>query len=182
MIPNMQVWRPCDAVESAVCWKAAVERKEGEGPSTLIFSRQGLPHMTRDQAQIKAIAKGGYILKDSAGQPDAIIIATGSEVELAMGAAETLSARGKNIRVVSMPSTNVFDAQDQAYRDAVLPPSVTQRVAVEAGVTDGWWKYVGSAGQVVGINTFGESAPAGDLFKEFGFTVENVVKHVEKVL
>ena len=182
MIPNMQVWRPCDAVESAVCWKAAVERKEGEGPSTLIFSRQGLPHMTRDQAQIEAIAKGGYILKDSAGQPDAIIIATGSEVELAMGAAEALAGKGKNIRVVSMPSTNVFDAQDQAYRDSVLPPSVTSRVAVEAGVTDGWWKYVGSAGQVIGINTFGESAPAGDLFKEFGFTVENVVKHVEAVL
>jgi transketolase len=182
MIPNMQVWRPCDAVESAVCWKAAVERKAGEGPSTLIFSRQGLPHMSRDQAQIKAIAKGGYILKDSAGQPDAIIIATGSEVELAMGAADALTAKGKNIRVVSMPSTNVFDAQDQSYRDSVLPPSVTARVAVEAGVSDAWWKYVGSGGEVIGMNTFGESAPAGDLFKEFGFTVENVIKHVETVL
>ena len=180
MIPNMQVWRPCDAVESAVCWKAAVERKDG--PSSLIFSRQGLPHVSRSQEQISAISKGGYVIKDCAGQPEAIIIATGSEVELAMGAAEELSAKGKKIRVVSMPSTNVFDAQDQGYRDSVLPPSVTKRVVVEAGVTDAWWKYAGSDGKVIGLDRFGESAPAGDLFKEFGFTVENVVKHVEAIL
>jgi len=180
MIPNMQVWRPCDAVESAVCWKEGIERTDG--PSTLIFSRQNLPHMSRTPEQIKAISRGGYVLRDCAGTPDAIIIATGSEVEIAVKAAEELSGKGKKIRVVSMPSTNVFDAQDQAYRDSVLPPSVTQRVAVEAGVTDGWWKYVGSAGKVLGLDRFGESAPAGLLFKEFGFTAENVVKHVEAVL
>jgi transketolase len=180
MIPNMQVWRPCDAVESAVCWKAAIERQDG--PSTLIFSRQNLQHMARSQAQIDGISKGGYILKDSAGTPDAIIIATGSEVELAMKAAEALEAKGKNIRVVSLPSTNVFEAQDQAYRDSVLPPSVTKRVVVEAGVTDSWWKYAGSHGRIVGLDRFGESAPAGQLFKEFGFTVDNVVANVEAVL
>ncbi|MDT4330297.1 transketolase [Methylomonas sp. MED-D] len=179
MIPNMQVWRPCDAVESAVSWKAAIERTDG--PSTLIFSRQNLPHMPRSQAQIDAIAKGGYILSGE-GNPDAIIIATGSEVELAAKAAEALSAKGKNIRVVSMPSTNVFEAQDQAYKDSVLPPSVTARVVVEAGVTDSWWKYAGSQGRVVGLDRFGESAPAGQLFKEFGFTVDNVVANVEAVL
>ncbi|OHX35447.1 transketolase, partial [Methylomonas sp. LWB] len=178
MIPNMQVWRPCDAVESAVSWKAAIERTDG--PSTLIFSRQNLPHMPRSQAQIDAIAKGGYILSGE-GNPDAIIIATGSEVELAAKAAEALSAKGKNIRVVSMPSTNVFEAQDQAYKDSVLPPSVTARVVVEAGVTDSWWKYAGSQGRVVGLDRFGESAPAGQLFKEFGFTVDNVVANVEAV-
>ncbi|MDD1622332.1 MAG: transketolase [Methylococcaceae bacterium] len=180
MIPNMQVWRPCDAVESAVSWKAAIERKDG--PSTLIFSRQNLPHMARSQAQIDAISKGGYVLKDSDGKPDAIIIATGSEVELAVKAAEALSAKGKKIRVVSMPSTNVFEAQDQAYRDSVLPASVTARVVVEAGVTDSWWKYAGSNGKIVGLDRFGESAPAGQLFKEFGFTVDNVVANVEAVL
>ncbi|OAI10072.1 transketolase, partial [Methylomonas koyamae] len=176
MIPNMHVWRPCDAVESAVSWKAAIERTDG--PSTLIFSRQNLPHMARSQAQIDAIGKGGYVLSGE-GNPDAIIIATGSEVELAVKAAEALKAKGKNIRVVSMPSTNVFEAQDQAYKDSVLPPSVTKRVVVEAGVTDSWWKYAGSQGRVVGLDRFGESAPAGQLFKEFGFTVDNVVANVE---
>lgn len=180
MIPNMQVWRPCDAVESAVCWKAAIERKDG--PSTLIFSRQNLAHMSRTQAQIDAIGKGGYILRDSQGTPDAIIIATGSEVELAVKAADVLAGKGKQIRVVSMPSTNVFEAQDQAYKDSVLPPSVGQRVVVEAGVTDSWWKYAGSHGKIVGLDRFGESAPAGQLFKEFGFTVDNVVANVEAVL
>ncbi|MBS3965630.1 MAG: transketolase [Methylomonas sp.] len=180
MIPNMQVWRPCDAVESAISWKAAIERKDG--PSTLIFSRQNLPHMARSQAQIDAVSKGGYILRDGKGTPDAIIIATGSEVELAVKAAEVLEAKGKSIRVVSMPSTNVFDAQDAAYKDSVLPANVTSRVVVEAGVTDGWWKYAGSHGRVVGLDRFGESAPAGQLFKEFGFTVDNVVANVEAVL
>jgi transketolase len=180
LIPNMQVWRACDAVETAVSWRAAIERKDG--PSTLIFSRQNLPHVPRSDSQIQDIARGGYILKDSDGTADAIIIATGSEVELALKAADALSEKGKKIRVVSMPSTNVFDAQDAAYREQVLPAAISRRVAVEAGVTDGWWKYVGSQGRVVGINHFGESAPAGQLFKEFGFTVENVIKHVEAVL
>jgi transketolase len=177
MIPNMQVWRPSDAVESAVAWKAAIERKDG--PSTLIFSRQNLMHVSRTVEQIGAIEKGGYILRDCAGTPDAILIATGSEVELAVKAQEALAEKGKNVRVVSVPSTNVFEAQSQAYKDSVLPPSVTRRVAVEAGVTDGWYKYVGFGGKIVGLDRFGESAPAGELFKEFGFTVENVVKAVE---
>jgi transketolase len=180
MIPNMQVWRPCDAVETAVCWRAAIERQDG--PSTLVFSRQNLPHMARTQEQIGLITRGAYVLTDSEGQPDAIIIATGSEVELAVKAADELRAKGKKIRVVSMPSTNVFDAQDAAYYESVLPAAVTKRIAVEAGVTDGWWKYVGTNGRVVGLNHFGESAPAGQLFKEFGFTVDNVVKNVEAIL
>ena len=180
LIPNIQVWRPCDAVETTVSWKAAFERQHG--PSILVFSRQNLPHVPRTQQQIEAISRGGYILSDSDGQPEAIIIATGSEVELALKAAEQLTAAGKKIRVVSMPSTNIFDAQDAAYRESVLPSAVTKRVAVEAGVTDGWWKYVGTNGKIVGLDRFGESAPAGQLFKEFGFTVENVVKNVEAVL
>ncbi|CCE25607.1 transketolase [Methylotuvimicrobium alcaliphilum] len=180
MIPNMQVWRPCDAVESAVSWKAAIERNDG--PSCLIFSRQNLAHIARTPAQIEAINKGGYILKDSEGQPDVILIATGSEVELAVKAADELSGKGKKVRVVSMPSTNVFDAQDEAYRESVLPSSVTKRVVIEAGVTDSWWKYAGTQGCVIGMDRFGESAPAGALFKEFGFTVDNVVKHVEALL
>ena len=173
LIPNMSVWRPCDAVESAVCWAKAVERKDG--PSCLIFSRQGLPHQQRTDAQIADIAKGGYILKDCDGAPDAVIIATGSEVALAVGAAEAMS--GKKIRVVSMPSVDTFEAQDDAYQESVLADAPT--VAVEAAVTDVWYKY---ADVVVGINHFGESAPAGELFKEFGFTVENVVDAVESVL
>ncbi|KHF24834.1 transketolase [Solemya velum gill symbiont] len=174
MIPNMAVWRPCDAVESAVCWAQAVERKDG--PSTLIFSRQGLPHQERTDAQIADIAKGGYILRDCDGTPDAIILATGSEVALATGAADELS--GKKIRVVSMPSVDAFEAQDDSYRSSVLPKGVPT-VAVEAAVPDAWYKY---ADAVVGINRFGESAPAGELFKEFGFTVENVVSTVNGVM
>lgn len=174
MIPNMAVWRPCDAVESAVAWQQAIERKEG--PSCLIFSRQGLPHQTRSDAQIAAVAQGGYILKDCDATPDVVIIGTGSEVALAMGAAEQMS--GKNVRVVSMPSTNLFDAQDAAYKSAVLPKGVPT-IAVEAAVTDGWYKY---ADAVVGIDRFGESAPAAQLFKEFGFTVENVVATAESVM
>jgi transketolase len=178
LIPNMAVWRPCDTVESAVAWQQAIERKAG--PTCLIFSRQDLPFQKRSDAQIAAISRGGYVLKDCAGTPDAILIATGSEVQLAMGAAEKLA--GKKIRVVSMPSTTVFDAQDAAYRESVLPKAVTKRVAVEAAVTDGWYKYVGLNGRVVGINRFGESAPDKVLFKEFGFTVDNVVKMVEEIL
>jgi len=174
MIPNMAVWRPCDAVESAVAWQQAAERKEG--PSCLIFSRQGLPHNERTDAQIADIAKGGYILQDCDGEPDAVIIATGSEVALATGAAAAMS--GKKIRVVSMPSTNLFEAQDDAYQTSVLGQGIAT-VAVEAAVTDAWYKY---ADVVVGIDHFGESAPADQLFKEFGFTVENVVKAVESVM
>ena len=174
MIPNMAVWRPCDAVESAVAWQQAVER--ATGPSCLIFSRQGLPHQTRTDAQIADITKGGYILKDCDGTPDAIIIGTGSEVQLAMGAAEQMSA--KKVRVVSMPSTNIFDAQDADYKASVLTKGVPT-VAVEAAVTDAWYKY---ADAVVGIDHFGESAPANILFEEFGFTVDNVVKTVESTL
>ena len=179
MIPNMDVWRPSDAVESAVAWKAAIERKDG--PSTLVFSRQNLMHVTRTQEQITAIRKGGYVLRDCSGTPDAIIIATGSEVELAIKAQEALAAKGKQVRVVSMPSTNVFESQSQSYKDSVLPASVRRRVVVEAGVTDSWYKYVGFDGKVVGLDRFGESAPAGELFKEFGFTVDNVVNAVESL-
>jgi transketolase len=180
MIPRMSVWRPCDAVETAIAWKAAVEYKEG--PTSLILSRQGLPHQNRSAEQLADITKGGYVLKDCDGTPDAIIIATGSEVELAMGAADEMAGKGKKVRVVSMPSVDRFEAQDSAYREAVLPAAVTARVVVEAGVTGGWYKYAGLNGKVVGIDTFGESAPAGELFKEFGFTVDNVVKAVEEVL
>jgi transketolase len=176
MIPRMSVWRPCDAVETAVAWKAAVQKKNG--PTSLILSRQNLEHQDRSDAQIADIAKGGYVLKDSDGAPEVIVIATGSEVGLAMAAAE---ASGKNVRVVSMPATDVFDSQDEAYRESVLPSSCTARVAVEAGVRDFWRKYVGLNGAVVGIDTFGESAPAGDLFKHFGFTVENVASAINGV-
>jgi len=174
MIPNMAVWRPCDTVESAVAWGKAIERKDG--PSCLIFSRQDLPHQNRSDEQIAAISKGAYVLKDCKGTPDVVIIATGSEVQLAMGAAEKLS--GKKVRVVSMPSVDAFEAQDDAYRASVLPKGVPT-VAVEAAVTGGWYKY---ADAVHGIDRFGESAPDKALFKEFGFTVEDVVKTVESIL
>ena len=180
MIPRMSVWRPCDAVESAVAWKSAVDNTGG--PSCLIFSRQNLPHQARSAEQIAAISRGGYILRDCDGTPDAIIIGTGSEVSLAMEAAETLSAKGRKIRVVSLPSTDVFDAQDEAYRESVLPAGVKARVAVEAGVTDYWLKYVGLEGKVIGIDTFGESAPAPEVYKHFGITTENVVAAVESLL
>ena len=179
-IPNMDTWRPCDTVESAVSWVAAVERKDG--PSGLIFSRQNLPFQKRNTTQIDNIRRGGYVLSEAAdGKPKAVIIATGSEVDLAMKAQAALAAEGIHVSVVSMPSTNVFDKQDQAYKDSVLPKGV-KRVAVEAGVTDGWYKYVGLDGAVVGLNTFGESAPAPELFKHFGFTAENVAKVVKGIL
>ena len=179
-IPNMSVWRPCDAVESAVAWKLAIERKSG--PTCMIFSRQNLPHQQRNDKQLANIGRGGYVLRDSEGTSDVIIIATGSEVGLAMSAAEQLTGKGKKIRVVSMPSTDVFDAQDVAYRESVLPHNVTTRIAVEAGVTGYWYKYVGLNGKVIGMDSFGESAPAGDVFKHFGFTVENIVAAVEGLL
>jgi len=180
LIPNMSLWRPCDAVETAVAWRCAIERTDG--PTSLALSRQNLPHQARDTVQISNIAKGGYVLLDCEGAPDAIIIATGSEIALAMDAAAALREKGRQIRVVSMPSTDVFDAQDEAYRDAVLPPSITARVAVEAGVTAGWVKYVGLDGAVVGIDRFGESAPADEAFKYFGFTVDNVAAQVESLV
>ncbi len=171
--PNMDTWRPCDATESAVAWKTAVERQNA--PTSLIFSRQGLPAMSRSNEQVADIAKGAYILKDSVGTPELIIIATGSEVELAMKAAEQLVTEGKNVRVVSMPSTNTFDKQSTEYKELVLPASVTKRIAIEAAHVDFWYKYVGFGGDVVGMTTFGESAPGGKLLEYFGFTVENVV-------
>ena len=176
--PNLHTWRPCDTVESAVSWKSAIERNDG--PTALIFSRQGLPHQARDAEQVAAITKGGYILKDCAGTPDAIIIATGSEVSLAVEAAEKLA--GKNIRVVSMPCAEIFSAQDAAYREAVLPAAVTARVAVEALHKDYWYKFVGLNGAIVGMDTFGESAPIADLMKHFGITTDAVVEAVNGLL
>lgn len=178
--PNMSCWRPADAVESAVAWKAAIER--ADGPTAMIFSRQGLAHQTRTDEQIQNIKRGGYILKDTDGQPDAIVIATGSEVGLAMDSAQALAAEGIKVRVVSMPETTLFASQDAEYRESVLSAAVKARVAVEALHADYWYKFVGLDGAVVGMTTFGESAPAGDLFKHFGFTVENVVNTVKSVL
>ena len=180
LIPNLNTWRPCDQVESAIAWKAAIERTDG--PSALIFTRQNLAQMDRTSEQLANVARGAYVLKDCAGTPDLIFIATGSEVELAVKAAEQLTGEGKKIRVVSMPSTNVFDKQDEAYREAVLPSAVTKRVAVEAGIADFWYKYVGFNGRIVGMNSFGESAPADQLFKLFGFTVDNVVAKAKEIL
>jgi transketolase len=180
LIPGMDVWRACDTVETAVCWIAAIERSDG--PSSLLFSRQNLPFQKRTPEQIANIGRGGYVLAEATkGEPAVILIATGSEVALAMDARKALDEQGISARVVSMPSTNVFDRQDEVYKAAVLPTGV-KRVSIEAGVTDGWRKYVGTDGAAVGIDTFGESAPAGELFKHFGFTVANVVNTVRSVL
>jgi len=173
LMPNMRVWRPCDTVETAVAWRDAIERRDG--PTSLVLTRQGLPHQSRDAGQIAAIARGAYVLQDSDGTPDIIFIATGSEVALAMSAVAALAGDGVKARVVSMPCTDLFDAQDEAYRESVLPPSVSARVAIEAGVTEGWWRYVGDRGRVIGIDRFGESAPANELFEHFGFSTGNVV-------
>ncbi|GIZ50652.1 transketolase [Noviherbaspirillum aridicola] len=178
LIPNLDNWRPCDTVESAVAWREAVKRRNG--PSTLIFSRQNLPYMERSAQQVADVARGGYVLRDAA-DARVVLIATGSEVELAMKSADALAQQGIAARVVSMPSTDVFDRQDAAYKASVLPKGLP-RVAIEAGVTDFWYKYVGLEGAVVGIDTFGESAPAGVLFKHFGFTTDNVVAKVKSVL
>ena len=179
--PNLSTWRPADAVETAAAWDAAIKRHSG--PTALILSRQNLPHQNRDKAQLANISRGGYVLKDAAnGQPELILIATGSEVGLAMDAAAELEAAGRAVRVVSMPATDLFDAQDAEYRESVLPSSVTARVAIEAGHRDYWFKYVGLNGDIIGMETFGESAPAGDLFKHFGFTVENVVERANTLL
>ncbi|MDC0611123.1 transketolase [Vibrio sp.] len=178
--PNMSTWRPCDQVESAAAWKFAIERKDG--PTAMVFSRQNLAQQERNAEQLANITKGAYVLKNCAGTPDLILIATGSEVELAVNAAAELTAQGKLVRVVSMPSTDVFDKQDNAYKESVLPASVTARIAIEAGIADYWYKYVGFGGKVIGMTSFGESAPAGELFKLFGFTVENVVKTANDIL
>ncbi|ARX08687.1 transketolase [Proteus mirabilis] len=178
--PNMSTWRPCDQVESAVAWKYAVERKDG--PTALIFSRQNLAQQPRTPEQLANIEKGGYILKDCDGTPELIFIATGSEVELAVNAYDQLTAEGRKVRVVSMPATDAFDKQDADYREAVLPAAVKARVAIEAGIADYWFKYVGLDGVIVGMHSFGESAPANELFAEFGFTVENVVTQAKTLL
>ncbi|MCS2170709.1 transketolase [Scandinavium sp. TWS1a] len=180
LTPNFSTWRPCDQVETAVAWKAAIERHDG--PTALILSRQNLAQIERSPDQVKAIARGGYVLKDSGGKPDLILIATGSELEITVLAAEKLVADGHSVRVVSLPSTDVFDKQDEAYRESVLPSDVSARVAVEAGIADYWYKYVGLKGAIVGMTTYGESAPAEKLFPFFGFTVENVVEKAKKVL
>ncbi|PNO57466.1 transketolase [Aeromonas caviae] len=179
LTPNMSTWRPCDQVESAIAWKHAIERTDG--PTSLIFSRQNLAQMDRTAQQLADAAKGGYVLKDCAGTPELILIATGSEVELAVAAYEQLTAKGRAVRVVSIPSTDVFDAQSAEYKESVLPAAVTKRVAIEAGIADYWYKYVGFGGKIIGMRTFGESAPAELLFKEFGFTVENVVATAESL-
>jgi transketolase len=177
----MSLWRTCDAVETAVAWKYAVDNQTG--PTALLLSRQNLPHMARTSEQLANIVRGGYILGDcGCNHPDAIIIATGSEVELAVNAAKVLTGQGKKIRVVSMPSVDAFEAQDESYRQSVLPDNLTARVVVEAGVTASWYKYAGSRGRVIGLDRFGESAPADELFKMFGFTVDNVVAAVEAVI
>ncbi len=180
VMPNMSVWRPCDAVETAVAWRYALENDTG--PTSLVLTRQGVPHQARTDEQVAAIARGGYVLEDCDGTPDVLLMATGSEVALATGAAEALAGDGIKARVVSLPSTDVFDAQDEDYRESVLPSAVTARVAVEAGVTDGWWRYVGPQGRVIGLDRFGESAPAGELFEHFGFTVDNVVSAAKESL
>ncbi|MBK5398875.1 transketolase [Pseudomonas sp. TH39(2020)] len=178
--PNLDTWRPADAVESAVCWKLALERKDG--PSALIFSRQNLQHQTRNAFQIADIARGGYVLKDCDGEPELILISTGSEVGLAVQAYDKLTEQGRKVRVVSMPCTSVFDAQDAGYKQAVLPLQVSARIAIEAAHADYWYKYVGLEGRVIGMTTYGESAPAPALFEEFGFTLENILGQAEELL
>lgn len=178
LTPGLSVWRPCDAVESAVAWKVAIENQKQ--PTCLILSRQNLPHQARDEQTLKAIERGAYILKDCSGEPEAIIIATGSEVSLAINAANELTQQGHRVRVVSMPATDVFDKQDKVYQQAVLPANVTARVAVEAAAKDYWYKYVGPQGRILGMTYFGESAPAGEIFKALGFTVDNLVKLVKE--
>jgi len=180
LMPNMRVWRTCDTVETAVAWRDAIERRDG--PTSLVLTRQGLPHQARSAEQIAAIGRGGYALRDADGLPDIILIATGSEVRLAVSAAEALAAEGVGVRVVSMPCTDLFDAQQESYREQVLPAAVTARVVIEAGVTEAWWRYAGSQGRVIGLDRFGESAPADELFEHFGFSTDNVVAIAKELL
>jgi transketolase len=179
IIPNMRLWRPCDTVETAIAWGDALERRDG--PTSLVLTRQALPAVRRSEAQLAAIARGGYVLADSQGPPQCVLIATGSEVSLALDAARELAGRGRRARVVSMPCTSLFDAEPAEYRDAVLPPGVP-RLAIEAGAREGWWRYVGAGGAVIGMTGFGASAPAKQLFPHFGFTRDAVVGAVEDLL
>ncbi|GLS91777.1 transketolase 2 [Psychromonas marina] len=180
LTPNMNSWRPCDSVESAIAWKSAIERLDG--PTSLIFSRQNLQPQPRNSATLANVSKGGYVLLDAATTPEIILIATGSEVQLAVEAHRQLTAAGKAVRVVSMPCTDQFDKQSNEYKQAVLPASITKRIAIEAGIADYWYKYVGLNGKVIGMTTFGESAPAEQLFEMFGFTVENIVNNANNLL
>jgi transketolase len=180
VMPNLSVWRPCDALETAAAWMATLDRTRG--PTALVLTRQALPQQPRTREQGLAVSRGGYVLIDSAGAPEAIVIATGSEVAIAATAVNALNAAGQRVRLVSMPSTDVFDAQDATWREAVLPRAVTRRVAVEAGATAGWWRYVGSDGRVIGIDHFGASGKAGDLFREFGLTAEHVQQAVRDLI
>ena len=180
MPPNMSIWRPCDSVETVVAWKAALERTQG--PTSLLFSRQKLPYQSREEKDLVNIERGGYILLDCVGKPEGIIIATGSEVHLATEAAKILNKQGQHVRVVSMPSTDVFEQQDKQYQERVLPRHVTKRLAVEAAATAYWYKWVGLEGCVIGLDRFGESAPAGAVFKELGFTVERVTEVMQSLL
>jgi transketolase len=179
LLPNMHVWRPCDTVETAAAWSSAIERSDG--PSSLLLSRQNLAFQNRSSEQVAAISRGAYVLSEASGTPRAVIIATGSEVSLALAAQQALAAEGIAVRVVSMPCTQLFDSQDAAYRESVLPRGMP-RVAVEAGVTDYWRKYVGLEGKVIGIDRYGESAPAGELYKFFGITGDAVAAAVRSVL
>jgi transketolase len=180
IMPNMRVWRPCDAVETAIAWRDAIERRNG--PTSLVLTRQGLPHQERNEAQLAAVSRGAYVLRDGTGEPDIILIATGSEVALATAAAAELAADGVNARVVSMPCTDLFAAQSEAYREQVLPSGISRRVAIEAGGSAGWWQYVGERGRIIGLDRFGASAPAGDLFEHFGFSIGNVLKIAREIL
>jgi transketolase len=180
LIPNLSLWRPCDAVETAVAWAAAIER--ADGPTALVLTRQGVPHQPRSEDQIADIARGGYVLRDCDGPPAAILIATGSEVGLASAAAETLTGEGIAVRVVSLPCVDVFEAQSQAWREAVLPPAVSCRVVIEAGVTRGWEAYAGPGGRVLGLDRYGESAPASAVFEHLGLTVSAVVEQVRALV
>jgi len=180
IIPRMEVWRPCDTAETWVAWGAAIARRHA--PTVLALTRQALPQQARDVSQLDAIRRGGYVLVDCAGRPECILIATGSEVGIAVDAARELAVRGRKVRVVSMPATSVFDAQQESWRAAVLPPDVPRRVAIEAGVADGWWRYVGPRGRVIGMKTFGASGTGKDLFRHFGFTTAAVIEAVESLL
>jgi transketolase len=178
-MPNMNLWRPCDAAESAIAWTLAIER---QGPSALVFTRQALPQQPRTPAQLEAVRRGGYVLIDPKGSPECVVIATGSEIGIAAQAVNAANAGGRRVRLVSMPSTETFAAQDQAYRDSVLPPAVTRRLAVEAGATQCWWQYVGTGGRIIGIDTFGASGKAADVFPHFGFTADNISQQIRELL
>jgi transketolase len=180
IMPNMRVWRPCDAVETAVAWRDAIER--AGGPTSLVLTRQGVPHQERTENQLAAIRKGGYVLRDFGKSPQIIFIATGSEVGLAVGAASALENEGIAARVVSMPCTDLFDAQPEDWRQSVLPPEVGARIVIEAGVGDFWWRYAGPSGRIIAMHGFGESAPAEELFQHFGFTVDNVLSAAREML